>query len=111
MCYNKHTEREVINMDLDKVIDMVTTECHFEGRCCECDFEPTCRLCDAALPQVLRNLKENLEFSSKSEPTVPKCPNCGSTAQVKQDGYFTTQYGSQYKQYICGCSCKFIVNN
>lgn len=37
-----------------------------------------------------------------------KCPNCGSTAQVKlvwedRDGYGT----KKVKEYECGCGCKF----
>ena len=37
-----------------------------------------------------------------------KCPNCGSTAQLKltwQDDEAPTSY--HYKEYKCGCGCRF----
>lgn len=37
-----------------------------------------------------------------------KCPNCGSTAQVKcvwRDDSAYTNY--LYREYECGCGCKF----
>ena len=39
-----------------------------------------------------------------------KCPNCGSTAQVRlvwQDEDLLTQH--HYKEYWCGCGCRFRV--
>lgn len=38
-----------------------------------------------------------------------KCPNCGSTAQLKcvwvdEDKYTNTHY----KEYKCGCGCHFV---
>ena len=37
-----------------------------------------------------------------------KCPNCGSTAQVRlvwEDESKSTQ--RRYKEYKCGCGCRF----
>ena len=39
-----------------------------------------------------------------------KCPNCGSSAQIKlvwedRDSYSTTKI----KEYVCGCGCHFEV--
>lgn len=37
-----------------------------------------------------------------------KCPNCGSTAQVKiLKEYWSTIAQSTCKHYICGCGCTF----
>lgn len=43
---------------------------------------------------------------------IPKCPNCGSTAQVRLvDKYellnSTNTYFFQKEKYKCGCSCVF----
>ena len=46
------------------------------------------------------------EISNKC--SAPKCPNCGSTAQVKECTPFTTP-NEEYLcfDYICGCGCYF----
>lgn len=39
-----------------------------------------------------------------------KCPNCGSTAQIKNvwmDGEIPTE--DKYAEYKCGCGCRFII--
>lgn len=42
-----------------------------------------------------------------------KCPNCGSTAQVRLVAYDdlsnkdTADFNWIYQHYICGCGCKF----
>jgi transposase-like protein len=37
-----------------------------------------------------------------------KCPNCGSTAQVKKNIPFTDKDGNYINQdYYCGCGCYF----
>ena len=39
---------------------------------------------------------------------IPKCPNCGSTAQVKKNIPHTTTTGEYINmQYVCGCGCYF----
>lgn len=43
---------------------------------------------------------------------IPKCPNCGSTAQVRLvDKYellnSTNTYFFQREEYKCGCGCVF----
>lgn len=38
----------------------------------------------------------------------PKCPNCGSTAQVRENIPHTTSTGKYISQkYVCGCGCYF----
>lgn len=40
-----------------------------------------------------------------------KCPNCGSTAQVRIDDHETYVWRdalSVYLTYKCGCGCKFV---
>lgn len=99
-------------MEFKEVIEIVNTECNMQGRCNDCYLQNVCNMCDAVLPQVLRELQGTIDMMNDNEyKAPPKCPICGSSAQVKQDDYFTTQYGRQYKQYVCGCSCRFIVNN
>ena len=37
-----------------------------------------------------------------------KCPNCGSTAQVRENVPFTTPDGEYINaDYVCGCGCYF----
>ena len=37
-----------------------------------------------------------------------KCPNCGSTAQVKENIPHTDKVGNYiYNKYVCGCGCYF----
>ena len=37
-----------------------------------------------------------------------KCPNCGSTAQVRKNVPFTTATGEYIDaDYVCGCGCYF----
>ena len=39
-----------------------------------------------------------------------KCPNCGSTAQVKlTKQYWSDISQSQFSHFICGCGCIFTV--
>lgn len=39
-----------------------------------------------------------------------KCPNCGSTAQVKCIYFDEEKYTStHYREFKCGCGCKFQV--
>lgn len=39
-----------------------------------------------------------------------KCPNCGSTAQVKiEKQYYSKMSNSQYTHYLCGCGCVFTI--
>ena len=38
--------------------------------------------------------------------TITKCPNCGSTAQVREDDVEQTENGLNIS-YSCGCGCKF----
>ena len=42
-----------------------------------------------------------------------KCPNCGSSAQVRlvwHDEALLTHYlHNEYKEYKCGCGCRFMV--
>jgi hypothetical protein len=39
-----------------------------------------------------------------------KCPNCGSTAQVKvTKEYWSKISNSQYVHYQCGCGCVFCI--
>lgn len=41
-----------------------------------------------------------------------KCPNCGSTAQVKKNIPFTDKDGNYINQeYYCGCGCYFNEEN
>ena len=43
---------------------------------------------------------------------MPKCPNCGSTAQVKilsEKLYAHGSGSSEEKRCRCGCGCKFAV--
>jgi hypothetical protein len=55
--------------------------------------------------QTISDLLE--EIANKCEPT-PKCPNCGSTAQVKKLVPFTDTNGQYiYFDYVCGCGCHF----
>lgn len=47
------------------------------------------------------------EIANKFE-SIPKCPNCGSTAQVKECTPFTTPDGEYICfDYVCGCGCYF----
>lgn len=39
-----------------------------------------------------------------------KCPNCGSTAQVKNIFLNTKDEVKKTNKYICGCGCVFSVN-
>ena len=37
-----------------------------------------------------------------------KCPNCGSTAQVKLVREDCSSYDTKKtKEYVCGCGCRF----
>ena len=38
--------------------------------------------------------------------TIAKCPNCGSTAQVREDDVEQTETGLSI-YYSCDCGCKF----
>ena len=41
---------------------------------------------------------------------MPKCPRCGSTAQVKVTGTNFVEDGWEitlYRHYKCGCGCRF----
>lgn len=39
---------------------------------------------------------------------MTKCPNCGSTAQVRENIPFTTPDGEYINaDYVCGCGCYF----
>ena len=39
-----------------------------------------------------------------------RCPNCGSTAQVRENTPFTTPDGEYITaEYVCGCGCYFDV--
>lgn len=40
-----------------------------------------------------------------------KCPNCGSTAQVKPNGQIQISSNHLYitESYVCGCGCHFTV--
>lgn len=41
---------------------------------------------------------------------MPKCPHCGSTAQVKVTGTNFVEDGWEiilYRHYECGCGCRF----
>jgi hypothetical protein len=41
-----------------------------------------------------------------------KCPNCGSTAQVKQTYYeYDDADGSDYHFYKCGCGTEFRIDS
>ena len=36
-----------------------------------------------------------------------KCPNCGSTAQVKEDLFWRKMFDNTVHHYNCGCGCTF----
>ena len=36
-----------------------------------------------------------------------RCPNCGSTAQVKANFIRYNEYGVSFWEYKCGCGCEF----
>lgn len=39
---------------------------------------------------------------------IIKCPNCGSSAQVRKNEAFTDSEGNYvYCDYVCGCGCYF----
>lgn len=39
-----------------------------------------------------------------------KCPNCGSTAQVKCTYFDEEKYAStHYREFKCGCGCEFLI--
>lgn len=40
-----------------------------------------------------------------------KCPNCGSTAQVRFDDYIDDFCGTIQAHYICGCGCHFHISH
>lgn len=50
------------------------------------------------------------EIANKFEP-IPKCPNCGSTSQVKEGIPYTDTNGEYICfDYVCGCGCHFNKN-
>ena len=39
---------------------------------------------------------------------IIKCPNCGSSAQVRKNESFVDSEGNYiYAEYVCGCGCYF----
>ena len=97
-------------MDFKEVIEIVNTECGMQVRCSECYLQNACEMCDAVLPQVLRELQGIMEIMNNNEyKAPPKCPQCGSTAQVTHNGYVDLcGDGKMYKRYVCGCGCVFV---
>ena len=42
---------------------------------------------------------------------MTKCPNCGSTAQVRFNDYIDDFFGTIQAHYKCGCGCHFYIRH
>lgn len=94
------------------ILNLIIAEDFIKNNDCYDDdttFEEICAFAweDGGIDDVVRIE----EFEFEEDKGVIKCPNCGSSAQVRKNTPFVDKNGEYiYCEYVCGCGCYFDKN-